>query len=598
MSTDRSRRNCRPDTRAGISAGAKTHRITLRMRRASMIFIAALVLPGRVADAQAPALSAPKVITASGALAGIYSGPGWSVVAFLGIPYAAPPTGNRRWQPPQPASNWSGIRYAKQFSPSCQQFPSPWWPEMAGRERLETSEDCLYLNIWTTPLPVSTQRPVMVWIHGGGNVEGSSQVPPLAPALARKGVVVVSIEYRLGVFGFLAHPALTAESPHHSSGNYGLLDQIAALEWVQHNIAAFGGDRNAVTIFGESSGAEDVCHLLASPLGAGLFHNAILESGVCSDSVYSDLTKPLDYYGNHGPGELLGVRLSSALGIANDTNALASLRALAPDTLLEAAHNLKSADFGVVVDGWVVPDQPAIIFEKRRQARVPVLLGSNANETTVFGKPSPLATTDSHPKNIAQYRQWLANEFREFASDVWKVYPATSNAEVESVFLRMQTDYDFGFGSYALAKAMSDEGQPAYLYYFTYVGRDPFAVLGAFHSEELMFIGDTYWKSWAPNSDDEKLSEIMEDYWVRFAKSSNPNRRGLPEWPPYKNKSGRCMELGREVKSRSIPHKNGYAVFERILESRLTEIDPSARRSTETDSQNKAGRTPPQTAHW
>ena len=544
-----------------------------------MIFISALVLAGRIATTQAPAVSAPKVTTASGVLEGIYSGPGRSDVAFLGIPYAAPPIGNRRWRPPQPASNWSGIRSAKQFSPACPQLPSAWWPEMAGRERLETSEDCLYLDVWTTNLSTDGDQPVMVWIHGGGNVEGSSQVPRIEPALARKGVVVVSVEYRLGVLGFLAHPALTAESPHHSSGNYGLLDQIAALEWVRHNIAAFGGDPNSVTIFGESSGAEDVCHLLASPLGAGLFHNAILESGVCLDSVYSALTKPLDYYGNHGPGEALGVRLSSALGIANDANALASLRALAPDKLLEAAHNLESADFGVVVDGWVVQNQPAISFKTRRQAQVPVLVGSNANETTVFGKPSPLATTDSRPKNIAQYRQWLANEFREFASDVWKVYPATSDAEAGSVFLRMQTDYDFGFGSYALAKAMSDEGQPAYLYYFTYVGRDPFAALGAFHSEELMFIGDTYWKSWAPNSDDEKLSEIMEDYWVQFAKSGNPNRRGLPEWPLYKQKSGRCMELGREVKSRSIPNKNGYAVFERILKSRLTEIDPVSKPS-------------------
>ncbi len=543
------------------------------MTRASMIFIVALVLAGSIAHTQAPAGRAPEVTTASGVLEGIYFGPGRSEVAFLGIPYAAAPTGNRRWLPPQSASNWSGVRSAKQFSPSCPQFPSSWWPEVAGRERLETSEDCLYLNVWTTYLPTAMKEPVMVWIHGGGNVEGSSQLPPLAPALARKGVVVVSIEYRLGVFGFLAHPALTAESPHHSSGNYGLLDQIAALEWVRHNIAAFGGNPNLVTIFGESSGAEDVCHLLVSPLAAGLFHNAILESSVCLDSVYSALKPPKNHYGNHEPEEAFGVRLSSALGIASDANVLASLRAIAPDKLLETAHNLRTSDFDVIVDGWVVQDQPAISFKMRRQARVPVLVGSNANETTVFGKPSPLATTDSRPKNVAEYRHWLANEFREFAGDVWKAYPATSDAEVENVFLRMNTDYDFGFGSYALAKAMSDEGQPAYLYYFTYVGRDPFAVLGAFHSEELMFIGDSYWKSWVPNSDDEKLSEIMGDYWVQFAKSGNPNRRGLPEWPLYEEESGRCMELGREVKSRPIPHKNGYAVFERILKSRLAEID-------------------------
>ena len=549
------------------------------MIRASTILIAALLLSESIANTQAPAVSAPEVTTASGVLEGIHFGPGRSEVAFLGIPYAAPPIGNRRWLPPQPASNWSGIRSAKQFAPTCPQLPSSWWPEMAGRERLETSEDCLYLNVWTTNLPEAMKQPVMVWIHGGGNVEGSSQIPPLAPALARRGVVVVTVEYRLGVLGFLAHPALTAESRHHSSGNYGLLDQIAALEWVRHNIAAFGGDPNSVTIFGESSGAEDVCHLLVSPLSVGLFHKAILESSVCFDSVYSALTIPPDFYGNHRLGEALGIRLSSALGIANDTNALASLRALAPDKLLEAAHNLMSADFDVIVDGWVVQNQPAITFKMRRQALVPVLVGSNADETTVFGKPSPLATTDSRPKNVAQYRQWLANEFREFANDVWKVYPATSDAEVENVLVRMQTDYGYGFGSYALAKAMSDAGQPAYLYYFTYVGRDPFAVLGAFHSEEMMFIGDTYWKSWVPNSDDEKLSKIMGEYWVQFAKSGNPNRRGLPEWPLYKEKSGRCMELGREVKSRSVPHKNGYAVFERILKSRLTEIDPVSKPS-------------------
>ncbi|MGB8065092.1 MAG: carboxylesterase family protein [Candidatus Sulfotelmatobacter sp.] len=549
------------------------------MTKTSIIFITALVLAESIAHTQAPAGSAPEVTTASGVLEGVYFGPGRTDVAFLGVPYAVPPIGNRRWLPPQPPSNWSGVRPAKQFSPSCPQLPSSWWPEVAGRERLETSEDCLYLNVWTTNLPAATKQSVMVWIHGGGNVEGSSQIPPLAPALARKGVVVVSVEYRLGVFGFLAHPALTAESPHHSSGNYGLLDQIAALEWVRHNIAAFGGDPNSVTIFGESSGAEDVCHLLVSPLAAGLFHNAILESSVCLDSVYSALTPPKNYFGNHEPEEAFGVRLSSALGIANDTNALASLRAIAPDKLLETAHNLRTSDFDVIVDGWVVRDQPAISFKMQRQAHVPVLVGSNANETTVFGKTSPLATTNSRPKNIAQYRQWLANEFHEFAGDVWKAYPATSDAEVESVFLRMETDYDYGFGSYALAKAMSDEGQPAYVYYFTYVGRGSFAPLGAFHSEELMFIGDTYWKSWVPNSDDEKLSEIMGDYWVQFAKTGNPNRRGLPEWPLYEEQSGRCMELGREVRSRPIPHQNGYAVFERILKLRLAEIELASKPS-------------------
>ena len=385
----------------------------------------------------------------------------------------------------------------------------------------------------------------MVWIHGGGNVEGSSRLPPLAPALARKGVVVVSIEYRLGVFGFLAHPALTAESPHHSSGNYGLLDQIAALEWVQHNIAAFGGDPNSVTIFGESSGAEDVCHLLVSPLAAGLFHNAILESSVCLDSVYSALRPPKNYYGNHEPEEAFGVRLSSALGIANDTNALASLRAIAPDKLLETAHNLRTSDFDVIVDGWVVQDQPAISFKMQRQAHVPVLVGSNANETTVFGKPSPLATTDSRPKishnTGSGWRTSSVSSPAMFGKPIPQ-HPMRRLGACLFVCKRI-TILDLDRMCWRKRCRTQASLRICILYY---VGRGPFAPLGAFHSEELMFIGDSYWKSWAPNSDDEKLSEIMRDYWVQFAKSGNPNRRGLPEWPLYKEKSGRCMELGRE----------------------------------------------------
>ena len=519
--------------------------------------------------------SAPIIKIDSGVLAGTRFGPNSNELAFLGIPFAAPPVGNLRWKSPQPVERWQGIRSASKFSPACPQQPSSWWHEMAGVDQLETSEDCLYLNVWTTNLSTQQKQPVMVWIHGGGNVEGSSHVPLIGPALARKGVIVVSLEYRLGVLGYLAHPALTAESAHNSSGNYGLLDQIAALQWVQRNIGAFGGDPGSITVFGESSGAEDVCHLLASPLSKGLLHRAILESGVCMDSLYSALRKPQNYYRNHGPGEKLGMRLTAALGVSNDQNALASLRALPVDKLLKASRDLESADFGVIADGWIVPLQPVVTFANGSQARVPVLVGSNAEETTVFGKANPLASENSRPQTVAEYRKWLTGEFREFADDVWKEYPANSDAETQGIFVRMQTDYEFGFGSLRLARITAQHGQPAYLYYFSYVGRGPFAGLGAFHSEEMMFIGDTYWQSWKPDGNDKKLAVLMGDYWAQFAKTGDPNRRGLPEWPRYDEKSEQCLELGNEVKARTIPHKRGYDLFERILKARLAEIQGS-----------------------
>ena len=524
------------------------------------------------ADGDPQAAAIPRIAVDSGLLDGAHFGPSSDEVMFLGVPFAAPPTGELRWKNPMPVEKWSGVRSASKFAPSCMQTPSGWWPEMAGREQYETSEDCLYLNVWTTNLSTGKNQPVMVWIHGGGNVEGSSQTPPLGPTLARKGVVVVSIEYRLGVFGFLALHALSSQSPAHTSGNYGLLDQIAALRWIQSNIAAFGGDPRQVTIFGQSSGSEDVCHLLGSPVASGLFQRAILESGVATDSLYSDVRKPQNYYHNHGSGEELGERLTNELDIKDSVTTLSALRALPAERLMQTAHGMKHADFGVVIDGWIVPHQPMVTFSRKQQARVPIMIGSNANETTVFGKESPLARENSWPKTVAQYREWLADEFREFADDVWKMYPARSDEDVGQVFNRMLTDYDFGFGSHRVAHAMAEIREPVYRYYFTYQGRDVFAALGAFHAEELMFIADSYWKSWTPNTSDKRLSEIMIGYWTEFAKSGNPNGVGLPKWPAYNAKEELSMNLGIHVHPIREPNSAAYALFERILRARLAEI--------------------------
>jgi len=367
---------------------------------------------------------------------------------------------------------------------------------------------------------------------------------------------------------------LSAESPQHTSGNYGLLDQIAALDWIRRNIAAFGGDPDQVTLFGESSGAEDVCHLLASPLAKGLFQRAILESGVCMDSLYSDFHQEQNYYRNHGPGERLGSRMAAAFGDTENPSALASLRALPVARLLQWAHDADGADFGVVIDGWSVPVQPVLTFARGKQAQVPVLVGSNAEETTVFGKASPLATQDSRPKTVVQYRAWLKDEFREFAGDVEQIYPARDEQEVPHVFIRMQTDYDFGFGAHRLAQATAAQSQPAYLYYFTYIGRGPFAALGAFHSEELMFLGNTYWKSWISNAADAHLADVISDYWTQFAKTGNPNQPNRPDWPTYTTENDRCLELGQQVQARPRPSRQGYSLFEQILQARLAEISP------------------------
>jgi para-nitrobenzyl esterase len=290
-------------------------------------------------------------------LSGTHFGADPAEAAFLGIPYAAAPTGNLRWRPPQPIRAWTGVREAKAFGPACPQLPSNWLPEMLGRKQMVTDEACLYLNVWTTNLPASAETsshtsslhkaPVMVWIHGGGNVEGSQEWPPLGPTLARHGVVVVSINYRLGVFGFLSLPGLTAESARHASGNYGLLDQVEALQWVRRNIDKFGGDPSEVTVFGASSGSLDICDLMASPLASGLFEKAILQSGFCVDNTSPTLSAV----------EAQGKNLAQQLGVSgDDTQALDKLRAIPAERMLQQAATDHEIDFNPNVDKWVLPD--------------------------------------------------------------------------------------------------------------------------------------------------------------------------------------------------------------------------------------------------
>lgn len=495
----------------------------------------------------ADSLPEPRVTIDSGMLVGTRFGDNPADAAFLGIPYAAAPTGNLRWRPPQPVPAWTGAREARAFGPACPQLPSGWLPEMLGRKQMITDEACLYLNVWTTNLPAGAKTlprasvlhkaPVMVWIHGGGNVEGSQEWPPLGPTLARHGVVVVSINYRLGVFGFLSLAGLTAESAHHASGNYGLLDQIAALRWVRRNIGRFGGDPTNVTVFGASSGSLDICDLMASPLAAGLFEKAILQSGFCVDNTSPTLSQ----------AEAQGEKLTQQFGVRGDTpQALRKLRAVPAGQMLQQAATDQEIDFNPIVDKWVLPDQPWRIFSQGRQARIPVIVGSNAEEVSIFA--SPLVGGSPHgPETLAEYRQWLRQTFHDVAPQVFAAYPANSDSDVPMAFLSMDSDYEFGFGAWLLARETHAIGQPAFLYRFTYVGSGEFTSLGAFHSEESILLSKRYWTSWVSSPGDEPMSERLIGYWTQFARTARPDGPGLPPWPAYDAKTDRYQELGRHT---------------------------------------------------
>jgi len=524
-----------------------------------MTALALVVLALSSVFAQESSAPRPQVSIDAGALRGLPIAGLPEGGAFLGIPFAAQPAGALRWKPPQPPPRWAGVRDASQWGPACPQVPSPWLPEMLGIRQMKTDEACLYLNVWTPSLHPETKLPVFLWVHGGGNVEGSGEWPPLGPALAEQGVVVVSFNYRLGALGFLVDRALTEESGRHVSGNYGHLDQIEALRWVRRNIAQFGGDPEKVTLAGESSGALDVCNLMASPAAAGLFQRALMESGVCVDSVYPTLHEE----------EPDGATLAKDLGVkAGD---LAGLRAIPAQRILDVTASDPHLDLEPNIDGWVLPEQPAVTFAEGKQTRVPVLVGSNEDEISIFASPI-VGGKSNRPKTVAAYRDWLGKRFGQYAGQVFEKYPARSDAEVPVVFRTMDTDFDFGFGAWLLADDMARQGEAAFLYHFTYVGAGKFAELGAFHSEEEMFLSRRFWTSWVAQPGDAALSRTIIRYWADFAKLGDPNEGGLPAWPEMRPERRVCQELGRRVGPKPVPRLNKFGVFQEYLNSRLEKV--------------------------
>ncbi|HEU0311328.1 MAG TPA: carboxylesterase/lipase family protein [Sphingomicrobium sp.] len=451
---------------------------------------------------------------------------------FKGIPYAAPPVGPLRWRPPQPVSAWRGVRKATSYSPACPQLES--YPPDAPRE--PTSEDCLTLNVWAPAANSAAKLPVMVWIHGGGLTNGSGSVPQYAgDRLAARGVIVVTINYRLGVLGFLAHPELNRESKHGGSGNYGLLDQIAALSWVKRNIAAFGGDPDQVTIFGQSSGSFSASMLAATPLAKGLFRRVIGQSGAVFEPVELD---PL--FTPQGAAEA-GMRFAGKVG----AKSLADLRRTPVESLLKHRFN---PQFNI--DGHVLPASPHDAYAAGKQNDVDLLIGTNASEGTFFLDPASVT--------IGNFDAVLGQTYPSLL--LWAVgaSPGKTDADARKEAVSIDTDMRFRWGMWAWARHASKNGKRRVFFYrFTgqpaYRSGHPYFGLGPTHGAELPYVfGDLDSRAASWTAADQKLASTVQQYWTNFARSGDPNGTGLPRWPRFDDDQAMVMQLGPESRAAAL----------------------------------------------
>ncbi len=476
-------------------------------------FAAALLIaaPAQAADKR-PVISAP-----AGAVKGVVDA---GALAFKGLPYAAPPVGARRWRAPAPAPRWSGVRDASQFGAACVQ-PTPGPPSVYSAEIGTTSEDCLTLNIWT-PSPQG-KAPVIVWIHGGSLTSGSGKSSLQNGArYAKAGTVLVTINYRLGVLGYMAHPELSQETPEGVSGNYGLLDQIAALRWVRENIAAFGGDPANVTIAGESAGALSVMYLMVSPPAKGLFAKAIAQSA------YMISTPELKAASHGAPsGEAAGAYVAGVVKAPD----LAALRAMDPQVLTDKAAQAGFLPFGAI-DGVVLTQQLVDTFDRGEQAKVPILTGFNSGEIRSLRFLAPPA-----PKTAAEYEKTIRERYGDLANDFLKLYPATN---LEESVLATTRDALYGWTSERLVRSQARAGQPAFLYLFDhgYPAMDQ-AGLHAFHASEIPYMFGSLdrvpprWPKAPETAEERALSDAMIGYWTSFARTARPRASGASTWKAY-----------------------------------------------------------------
>jgi para-nitrobenzyl esterase len=504
------------------------------------------------------AAGGPIVTVESGKLKGVAETGATPIRIFRGIPFASPPVADLRWREPQPVVPWSGVRQATEFGSRCMQ--QPLFSDMMFRSP-PPSEDCLYLNVWT---PAKLDRtphqrlPVLVYIYGGGFLAGdSSEKRYDGAALARRGIVVVTVNYRLGVFGFFAHPELTASSPHHASGNYGLLDQVAALDWVRRNIGAFGGNPRHITIGGESAGSISVSALMASPLSRGKIAGAIGESGAMMQKL---APRP------RAEAEAKGAAFGQRIGAPT----LAALRAVPADRLLAAQGDSKDTAFDAVIDGHFLTEPPASTFSSGKAAHVPLLVGSNSQEgpgSAIFGDGAP---------TIANYSAGLTRMFGDKADAVFALYSAKTDADVLPIATALASDYFLASSTWKWFDLQRRTGAPTYYYYFTRVrprfvgdnsGNPP--PWGAVHSAEIEYaLGNLDANPrYVWTDDDRKVSAAMSAYFANFIKTGNPNNRSLPVWPRASLDARRIRRQVIDVHSHSaaFPEQRRYVAAEPLV---------------------------------
>ena len=493
------------------------------MRNCSVVLLTTVLATCSFAQLKLP------VRTESGLVNGV-PGSDAAITVFKAIPYAAPPVGKLRWAAPRPPQRWEGVRKADHFTNGCpQDFPKLGTP---------MDEDCLYLNVWTPAKLSSAALTVLVWIHGGGLLVGAAREPLFdGEELAKKGIVVVTLDYRLGVLGFFAHPDLTKESPHHASGDYGFLDELAALQWIHHNINGFGGDSNKVTIFGQSAGALSVNALVASPLAKGLFRAGISESGGIGAGFRRTQMPSLE------ESEKAGVVFAKSMG----ADSLAALRAMPPQKLLKDGRFPEPN-----IDGWFFPESIEAIYKTGRQSKIPLLLGSDSDEGQHFIR-SALSASD-----VAERAQ---KDYGTAAKTFLELYPSDSDQSA-----KMSQQYLFAdkaaLAERNLAGYVVRGGAKAYLYFFAYLdtggyNSEPPSLglkLGADHGAELPYVFGllNHWKTTVPEND-LKLQSIVMSYWTNFVKILNPNGAGLPTWKLYKENDDTVMVLDQKVGTQIHP---------------------------------------------
>jgi len=474
---------------------------------------------------------AEQITTAFGKIKGVTAN---GVVAFKGIPFAAPPVGPLRWRPPQQPKKWSGVRSAAEYGADCMQLP---FPSDAAPLGTAPAEDCLYLNVWRPAVASKGLLPVMVWIYGGGFVNGGS-----SPAVydgsqfARGGVVFVSFNYRLGRFGFFAHPALTRESSDGLLGNYGYMDQIAALRWVQKNIQAFGGDPKNVTLFGESAGGGSVHALLNSPLAKGLFQKAAIESGGGRNG-FGGTPHLHEAVNGKSSAESMGVAFAKSKGIkGDDAEALKKLRALPADAIVDALNMASMRQAvntysGPMIDGKIVLEESQTSYSAGTQLHVPIIVGANSMEIG-FG------TASSAEELFAQ--------FKDKAAAARATYDPQGNADLATMRGKVASDKMMVEPARFVARAMSRSGQPVWEYRFSYVATSMRSTWkGAPHATEIPYVFDTVRTKYGKEltDQDEKAARAIHEYWLNFAKTGNPNGAGLPDWPQYSAEEDKLLNF-------------------------------------------------------